>query len=386
MAPAVPPPPFASILEGALSILREPDPHVKAALADSLARAAATLPLRPASSSSLSALVPPAKPARLPLPTVDPSKTPRRGKGGTLASRAAMLHALVHIESWAIDLAADCIARFACGASSPPFPRALATDFCVVCADEARHFSLLEKRLHELGAEAEAAGGAGYTYGSFPVHDGLWESAERTSGSLAARLAVEHCTHEARGLDVLPSTIAKFRRAGDHATADLLENVVYPEEVRHCAAGVRWLAWMHASAAGLGGEEAMRRACAAAGPPEGVSGGVEEAVAAAGAETQEAEEQEPEGQAGEGEGSWRADAAHHATPAAWFRALVARHFYGNLRPPFNEEARAKAGFTREWYWPKEEEAAVAAGERGGDGGEDGDTARRRDDDDQHQQE
>ena len=58
--------------------------------------------------------------------------------------------------------------------------------------------------------------------------------------SLPARLAVESCVHEARGLDVLPSTIAKFRNNGDEATAALLEGVVYPEEVNHCRAGVRW--------------------------------------------------------------------------------------------------------------------------------------------------
>lgn len=32
-------------------------------------------------------------------------KAPKRGKGGSLASRQAMLHALVHIENAAIDLA-----------------------------------------------------------------------------------------------------------------------------------------------------------------------------------------------------------------------------------------------------------------------------------------
>ena len=58
--------------------------------------------------------------------------------------------------------------------------------------------------------------------------------------SLPARLAVESCVHEARGLDVLPSTIAKFRNNGDEPTAALLESIVYPEEVNHCRAGVRW--------------------------------------------------------------------------------------------------------------------------------------------------
>lgn len=71
----------------------------------------------------------------------------------------------------------------------------------------------------------------GSSYGAFPAHEGLWQSARDTSASLPARLAVEHCVHEARGLDVLPSTIKKFRNAGDHASADLLEQVVLPEEV-----------------------------------------------------------------------------------------------------------------------------------------------------------
>lgn len=37
---------------------------------------------------------------------------PRLGKGGSLASRQAILHSLVHTESWAVDLAWDIIARF----------------------------------------------------------------------------------------------------------------------------------------------------------------------------------------------------------------------------------------------------------------------------------
>ena len=34
-----------------------------------------------------------------------------------------------------------------------------------------------------------------------------------------------------------------------------------------------------------------------------------------------------------------------------FHRIVWRHFRGVLKPPFNEEARAKAGFGREWYEP-----------------------------------
>lgn len=34
------------------------------------------------------------------------------GKGGSLSSRQAILHSLVHIESWAVDLSWDVIERF----------------------------------------------------------------------------------------------------------------------------------------------------------------------------------------------------------------------------------------------------------------------------------
>lgn len=55
---------------------------------------------------------------------------------------------------------------------------------------------------------------------------------------LMARLAIEHCVHEARGLDVVPTTISQFRNKGDDKTAELLEIVVRPAEITHCAAGV----------------------------------------------------------------------------------------------------------------------------------------------------
>jgi uncharacterized ferritin-like protein (DUF455 family) len=43
----------------------------------------------------------------------------------------------------------------------------------------------------------------------YPVHEGLWESATETNGSLLARLAVVHMVHEARGLDVAPKRLAQ---------------------------------------------------------------------------------------------------------------------------------------------------------------------------------
>ncbi len=171
-------------------------------------------------------------------------------------------------------------------------------------AEETTHFRALERRLLDTG----------FSYGSFPAHDGLWESAAGTAHSLAARLAVEHCVHEARGLDTLPATVAKFRTHGDAESVAVLEGLIYPEEVTHCAAGVRWLKWLHAVA--VGGADA---------PPDAVS-----AAAAT---------------------AWAAEARAHPTPQAWFHALVRSNFRGSLRPPFNTAARAEAGFSEDWYLP-----------------------------------
>jgi len=54
----------------------------------------------------------------------------------------------------------------------------------------------------------------GSYYGALTVHAGLWDSARETFDSLLARLAIIHLVHEARGLDVNPVTIARFKNAG----------------------------------------------------------------------------------------------------------------------------------------------------------------------------
>lgn len=226
-----------------------------------------------------------------------------------MSSRQALLHSLVHIECSAIDLAWDIIARFG---GHPDYQNVLPieffADFVKVAEDEARHFLSLLKRLRATGMD----------YGDLPAHDGLWESAALTADSLPARLAVEHCTHEARGLDVLPQTISRFRAGGDEESADLLERVIYKEEISHCAAGVRWLKHLFQVARTPQAPQDVHR-CG-------------------------------EGPVGP-HSSWAVDAQQYDTVAAWFQSLVRKHFHGNLKPPFNTEARAAAGFEATWYLP-----------------------------------
>ena len=50
---------------------------------------------------------------------VEPSKAPRLGKGGSPESRIAILHSLAHLESWAIDLSWDIVARFGAARRMP---------------------------------------------------------------------------------------------------------------------------------------------------------------------------------------------------------------------------------------------------------------------------
>jgi uncharacterized ferritin-like protein (DUF455 family) len=149
---------------------------------------------------------------------------PRRGKGGTEAGRIALIHALAHIEFVAIDLAFDLVGRF-----GGHFPRGFADDWMRVAAEEAVHFALLDRRLHELGS----------FYGAHPAHDGLWEAAEETAHDPLARLAVVPMVLEARGLDITPQTIERFIGAGDSKTANILKRIL-GDEIRHVAAGVRW--------------------------------------------------------------------------------------------------------------------------------------------------
>lgn len=172
----------------------------------------------------------PARPERPRL--VPPSQVARRGLGKA-EGRAALLHAIAHIELNAIDLAADMIARFADAPELKPHRDAFIHDWSSVCDDEARHFLMINDRLGELG----------FAYGDFDAHNGLWDAAIATQGDLAARLAVAPLVLEARGLDVTPGMIEKLTQAQDHASADILK-IIYSEEIGHVSIGMRWFSYV----------------------------------------------------------------------------------------------------------------------------------------------
>jgi uncharacterized ferritin-like protein (DUF455 family) len=214
----------------------------------------------------------PDRPARPDRPELLPaSRMPKRGRAGSERARIAMLHALAHIEFAAIDLAFDLVGRFGAG-FSPSF----VDDWIGVGADEAMHFALLDRRLRALGSR----------YGDLPAHDGLWEAAGETAGDVLARLAVVPMVLEARGLDITPSTVARFEAGGDTRSGAILERI-YRDEIRHVGAGTKW----------------FKSVC---------------------------------------------ESRKLAAVPEWKR-LIERHFRGALKPPFNASARDQAGLSRDFY-------------------------------------
>jgi len=162
-------------------------------------------------------------PGRPPRPVmVAPKDVPQRSLG-SVEGRAALLHALAHIEFNAINLALDAIWRFA------GMPAQFYVDWLKVAKEEAYHFRLLRDRLTALG----------YAYGDFPAHNGLWEMAEKTRGDVLARLALVPRTLEARGLDASPPIRAKLASAGDHESAAILD-IILRDEIGHVAIGNHW--------------------------------------------------------------------------------------------------------------------------------------------------
>jgi uncharacterized ferritin-like protein (DUF455 family) len=135
---------------------------------------------------------------------------------------------------------------------------------------------------------ANRLGDFGARYGDLPAHDGLWDAASATADDLLARLAVVPLVLEARGLDVTPEMIARLERVGDMPSAEILRRI-YRDEIGHVAVGLRW--FLH-----LCRERGL-------------------------------------------------------VPEEVFRDRVRRCFKGDLKPPFNLEARSAAGFPPHYYEP-----------------------------------
>jgi len=125
----------------------------------------------------------------------------------------------------------------------------------------------------------------GFKYGDFDAHDGLWQMCERTSEDVLARMALVPRTLEARGLDATPLIQTKLRKVATPAATRAVEilDIILRDEVGHVAIGNYWYRWL----------------CAQRG----------------------------------------------LDPVTLYTELVQQYDAPKHRPPFNHEARRRAGFT-----------------------------------------
>ena len=217
-------------------------------------------------------------PGRPERPRLVPPKDVAQRSPFTPAGRAALIHAICHIEFNAINLALDAVWRFA------GMPRQFYLDWLRVAAEEAYHYGLLREHLQTI---PHPEPGKRWDYGDFDAHDGLWTMCTKTAHDITARMALVPRTLEARGLDATPQIQAKLRRVGteDALQAVGLLDIILRDEVGHVEIGNRWYRWL----------------C------------------------------ERNGQ----------------DPVAQYPELVSRYQAPPLRPPFNTEARLRAGFSQQ---------------------------------------
>ncbi len=108
-------------------------------------------------------------------------------------------------------------------------PQRYVSDWLLVATEEARHFQLLESELRRRGSY----------YGACRAHRGLWDMVCKTRGNLLHRMALVPRVMEARGLDVTPMMIARFRQFDDNAAVEIME-VIYRDEIGHVRIGNYW--------------------------------------------------------------------------------------------------------------------------------------------------
>ena len=251
----------------ALLALQLTEPEAKCQAVQALWAGRAHTPLRPGAALSLPPGQPlPGRPERPHL--IAPGEVPTRSPY-TPEGRAALVHAICHIEFNAINLALDAVWRF------DGMPAAFYDDWLRVAFEESQHYDMLAAHLQHMG----------WAYGDFDAHDGLWQMCAKTADDIVARMALVPRTLEARGLDATPLIQDKLRRAQtpDALTTVALLDVILRDEVGHVAIGNHWYHWL----------------C-----------------------TQ-----------------------HGLEPVAHYRTLVQQYEAPRLKPPFNEAARKRAGFS-----------------------------------------
>lgn len=139
----------------------------------------------------------------------------------------------------------------------------------------------------------------GAEYGDLTAHNGLWLTTYETDHDPLVRMALVPRTLEARGLDVTPPMLQKLRAIGDKRGVEILK-ILLRDEIGHVEVGTRWFRYL----------------CAERG----------------------------------------------LNPFNTFKEILENYYHGDLRGPFNMEARIAAGFCEDeiaWLTAIESQSAKA---------------------------
>lgn len=139
-----------------------------------------------------------------------------------------------------------------------------------------------EEEAYHFGLLRERLRALGHDYGDFDAHNGLWEMAQKTAFDALVRMALVPRVLEARGLDVTPGMMQRLRDIGDDKSADVLA-IILRDEIGHVEIGTRWFRYLCDQ--------------------------------------------------------------RDLDPDQTYQLLLEKYMQGNLRPPFNDEARRQAGFS-----------------------------------------
>ena len=202
--------------------LLEPDPRRKCEQAAELLSSWRAGRLERINTGTILDIDDPGRPERPEL--VDPRALQRRSVA-TDTGRLHLLHAIAHIEFNAINIALDAAYRFR------EMPDQFVDDWLLVASEEAQHFQLLRDTLCQRGSD----------YGAYPAHSGLWDMVCKTRHDPLHRIALVPRVMEARGLDVTPAMIEKFRQFDDADAVAILERI-YRDEIGHVRIGNHWFA------------------------------------------------------------------------------------------------------------------------------------------------
>jgi uncharacterized ferritin-like protein (DUF455 family) len=165
----------------------------------------------------------PGRPAALPLVSarpVPPMPTPRTIQAERVRGQA--LHTFAHHELQALELMALALLRF------PEAPAGFRMGLAHIIADEQRHFRMYQARAEQWGVSLGEVG-AGHVF---------WKTVSELR-DVSAFIAALSLTYEQANLDFAAGWKPAFAAVDDHKTASVLQ-VVYEDEIRHVAHGVRW--------------------------------------------------------------------------------------------------------------------------------------------------